>query len=205
MINQLKILAVVILTFTFTIIFTGCDENSGKDNTKQLLPLLLLGRCNGTKETFDVGDTGPGCGIVFYVTDGGLHGLEAAPSDQSTGSAWSTITDAFANGISALPREIGTGSANTDTIISQNGGAASAAKICRDYTGGGKTDWFLPSRDELQQLYAGQTNVGGFFDNYWSSTEASVNNMAIYVGFSSGVTGGSSKGDSFRVRAIRAF
>jgi hypothetical protein len=30
---------------------------------------------------YAIGDTGPsGVGIVFYVTDGGLHGLEVAPS-----------------------------------------------------------------------------------------------------------------------------
>src|SRR6056297_3727599 len=84
--------------------------------------------------TYAIGDPGPsGVGIVFYVTDDGLHGLEVAPVDQSTGAAWSTITDALANGSSALPVEIGTGSANTDAIIAQNSGTSSAALICRAY------------------------------------------------------------------------
>ena len=30
---------------------------------------------------YAIGDTGPAGGIVFYVSDGGLHGLEAAPTD----------------------------------------------------------------------------------------------------------------------------
>ena len=30
--------------------------------------------------TYEIGDPGPSCvGKVFYITDGGLHGLEAAP------------------------------------------------------------------------------------------------------------------------------
>jgi len=41
--------------------FTSCDNDDGGDSSK----------------TYAIGDTGPsGVGIVFYVTDGGLHGLD---------------------------------------------------------------------------------------------------------------------------------
>ena len=55
---------------------------------------------------------------------------------------------------------------------------AYAAKLCRDYRGGGFTDWFLPSSGQLQALSSYQDVVGGFpahvflgTFNYWSSTE----------------------------------
>jgi hypothetical protein len=155
--------------------FNACDvNNNSKDKTKELL--LLGSISSGGVTTYAIGDTGPsGVGKVFYVTDGGLHGLEAAPTDQSTGEAWTTTAyqSVYVNGSSPLPTGIGTGSANTDAIIAQNSGAESAAESCRSYTGGGKKDWFLPSKDEWYQLYLQQTSVGGFADdNYWTSTES---------------------------------
>jgi hypothetical protein len=50
----------------------------------------------------------------------------------------------------------------------------SAAHYPYLYFGGGKNDWFLPSLDELIELYSMRGVIGGFReDNYWSSTEAS--------------------------------
>ena len=59
--------------------------------------------------------------------------------------------------------------------------------MARDYTGGGYTDWYLPSKDELNKLYINRVAIGGFaprfgqilssgmvYDygySYWSSTE----------------------------------
>ena len=39
----------------------------------------------------------------------------------------------------------------------------------------GKDDWFLPSKDELNELFLERVSVGGFStDNYWSSSERVV-------------------------------
>ena len=163
-------------------------------------------------QVFAIGDTGPsGVGIVFYITDGGLHGLEVAPEDQSTSAAWSTITDAYANGSTA----IGTGSANTDAIILQNSGAASAAKICRDYRASEEGDWFLPSMDELDAIWdnlvddgtGANSGVGGFAtDYYWSSSDFDfMSTLAYYQFFFNGNQSAKDKYLSCRVRAVRAF
>ena len=153
--------------------------------------------------SYAIGDIGPsGVGKVFYITDGGLHGLEAAPSDQSTAQLWSNITSAS---IGTTGTAIGTGSGNTDAIIGQSGHTTSAAQVCRSYHGGGLTDWFLPSKDELNTLYQNKTAVGGFADNYyWSSSEIDSEHVWDQY-FGSGSPYDPSKSYSLRVRAIRAF
>jgi hypothetical protein len=163
-----------------------------------------------------IGDTYQG-GIIFYL-DGSGGGLISALSDQSSGIRWN-------NGINtttgATGTAIGTGSSNTGLIIASQGGTAGsytyAAGICADYTvdDGGVTydDWFLPSLDELNEMYqnigqgntSGSGNVGGFSgSNYWSSTEIATNG-AHELYFSSGNSYGNSKAETVDVRAVRAF
>ena len=51
-----------------------------------------------------------------------------------------------------------------------------AANAVRGYTGGGQTDWSLPSKDELNALYnyPNRNAIGGFAASpYWSSSEYS--------------------------------
>ena len=161
--------------------------------------------------TYAIGDTGPsGVGIVFYVTDGGSHGLEVAPVDQSAGAAWSSIPGTE---IGTTELGIGTGSDNTDDIIGQGGHTASAALLCRNYRAAEEGDWFLPSRDELDAIWdnlvddgTGHNNgVGGFAtDYYWSSSEVSAN-LAWVQNFNSGYQSYYDKNNTARVRAVRAF
>ena len=171
---------------------------------------------------YSIGDTGPsGVGIVFYVTDGGLHGLEVAPEDQGTNVVWSNNNVDLVNGSSALPDEIGTGSANTDAIINQPGNDDCAALRCRNYRAAEEGDWFLPSRNELKAIWdnlvddgSGSTTestnngVGNFATtwSYWSSSESSVD-KAWLQSFYNGNDGVDSKTtETFvRFRAVRAF
>ena len=183
----------------------------------------------GFTPEYDVGDTGPGGGIIFYVSTAGFtmtddnsiaHYLEAAPDDMATTLAWAS--SAFippANGgtdnwvsITGTAEGIGAGRNNTALILATDA-AAPAAKACEDYINGSKTDWFLPSRDELQELYNNRTSVGNLKtteDNvnnthrYWSSSQGS-NNTAWYRRFSDGYQLSVSKDNTFSVRAIRAF
>jgi len=191
-----RFLAIVLTAATLAL--TACSDDGGDNG-------------GTTPVIYAIGDTGPsGVGIVFYVTDGGLHGLEVAPVDQSTSAAWSTITGTL---IGTTGIEIGTGSDNTDDIITQNTGAASAAKICRDYRAAQEGDWFLPSRDELNAIWVNlvddgsgaNSGVGGFATAYyWSSSE---NNASRAWGqdFNNGGQGDGGKDGTLRVRAVRAF
>ena len=163
-----------------------------------------------------------GGGIIAYVLQSGdpgwvrgeTHGLIAAAADQDSGSGiiWDDGNqDTFVPGGTCAA--LGTGSANTTKIIAQNGaGASYAAGLARAYTGGGHSDWYLPSKDELSKLYLNRHAIGGFHTAsddrpwYWSSSEYEYN---VYIAWSQsfvdGGQGSNGKYDTYRVRAVRAF
>ena len=161
-----------------------------------------------------------GGGVVFHLfvegeigyVAGETHGLIAAVADQMSSIRWYR-GDYVTTG--ATGTAVGTGATNTDAIIAVQGGAFTyyAAGFARAYTGGGYTDWFLPSKDELNKMYEnigqgnvlGLGNVGNFANNYyWSSTESDYGN-AWGQNFSSGFQDNYDKGYSDYVRAVRAF
>ena len=158
--------------------------------------------------SFAIGDTGPAGGIVFYVTDGGLHGMEAAPVDQGS-SVWGQWgPDGCPYWLYADGMAIGTGAQNTAKIIAGCQEAGSAARLAYDYSLGGFDDWFLPSKWELHELYLNRAVVGGLAYGYWSSSEAIPwfsENSAWYQDFSLGWLDQNPKHFTYRVRAVRAF
>jgi hypothetical protein len=150
-----------------------------------------------------IGGNGPAGGKVFYVTAGGLHGLEAAPADQSSSSVWcySTTTISGARGTA-----VGTGAANTAAIVAGCGDADTAAKIADAYVLNGYTDWFLPSKDELNALYLQKVVVGGFSGNYYfSSSEYSSSSAWVQYFTNGSQINQFGKYDGLYVRAVRAF
>ena len=153
------------------------------------------------EESLVIGQSYQG-GIIAYIDSTGQHGLIAATEDQSEGIQWYN-SDSIVT--CATGTAIGTGSANTDAIIAAQGSGSYAASIARDYNGGGYTDWFLPSRDELNQLYVNKAAIGGFTDAlYWSSTEY-VNTLAWTQNFYNGIQFNVNKSNTYNVRAVRAF
>lgn len=161
-------------------------------------------------------------GKIFYLLvpgDPGYdintpHGLIVATSDQSTGIQWHNGLNTLTN---ATGTALGTGLSNTNAIILSQGNMYTnyAAGIARAYKGGGYNDWYLPSKDELNTLYAnreatfkGHTNGGFPATFFWSSTEHTDVNLHVVAwsqSFHNGVQSRSVKGSSSNVRAIRAF
>ena len=127
-------------------------------------------------------------GYVFYVSDGGIHGLVVHPA--AVGAAamnWGpSIPNNFAMGTSA---DIYKGKENTEALLLQAANSAAGgyahehdtpAQLCANLTSeqGGITydDWFLPSQNELIELFKVKANIAsaGFAipaNNYWTSTE----------------------------------
>jgi Protein of unknown function (DUF1566) len=152
-----------------------------------------------------------GGGIVFHVTKDGLHGLIAATSDQSTGQStgirWGqyTVADTDSTGTA-----IGTGLSNTNYIIKEQDSTEApapktsyAAGLARSYRGGGYTDWYLPSKDELFKLY--EKRFGSFERYYWSSSLEN-HEFAWIQNFEDGSQQDAKVDQEYiHVRAIRAF
>jgi transcriptional regulator CtsR len=112
-------------------------------------------------------------GIVFYL-DGNGGGLVCAETDQSSGQ-WGC----YGTSISGTGTGIGTGAANTAAIVAGCSESGIAARICNNLVLNGYSDWFLPSKDELNLMYQNLklAGIGGFADSgYWSSSENSSNN-----------------------------
>ena len=144
-----------------------------------------------------------GGGIIFYLDSTRQHGFIAAKQDQSTGIAWDKGNHFL---IGATGKSLGTGKKNTNKIVNALGTTGSyAALLCKKFTGGGHTDWFLPSKAELNRMYNKRAVIPGLAaTNYWSSSEVDAEN-AWDQEFGGGFQFSDFKGFTLRVRAIRAF
>ena len=124
-----------------------------------------------------IGDSYGG-GIVFYVDNSGQHGLIAAKADVP-GHSPGKLDGEFT--------------------------WQDAQVVCDNLVYNGFSDWFLPDREQLNQLYLQKSVVGGLVETYyWSSSESDLNN-AWAQNFASGKQLAGSKANGSCVRAVRFF
>jgi hypothetical protein len=143
-------------------------------------------------------------GLIAYFDIYTNTGLVAAPSDQSTGAAWGCYPVLIGGTSDAT----GTGQANTTLIVDGCGESGIAAKLCDDLVIGIYDDWFLPSKDELNEIYINLklNGFGGFSSGlYWSSTEYDLINAWVQD-FDNGLQLNNLKALNYgNVRGVRAF
>lgn len=160
-----------------------------------------------TESTWTVGNPGPAGGIVFYdkgFYSNGWRYLEAAPTDQSVNIEWGC---SGTNLPGAQGWDFGSGLQNTIDIIDGCPSSNIAARIADNFEHGGYSDWFLPSKSSVDEMYQVLfLNGQGSFalDVYWTSTEASSISAWAYNFYSGGPIV-NNKVVNYRVRAIRAF
>ena len=229
-------------------VYTITATNATSTATRTFTLTVTVSMC-ATGGSCTVGfDTGPGGGIVFYYsaiafTSTGsacgtnCHYLEAAPTTGS--SPWTDVARTWATGFNdeyedaggnwielvsgADGTAIGTGYQNTLDIVAQIGNVAatSAAVAALAYRGPENlSDWFLPSRYELNELCkyarnttncsgAGGTLRTGFTINYyWSSSQAAGSSAwasLIHPTLGSGTGSSRDKPSRHYVRPVRAF
>jgi len=196
------------------------------------MPILTAGTISGRR--YSIGDVGPGGGYVFITptTAGNSTGLYFETPEKT----WSAAAngDVVNAGLSAIPMcvgalgttyqgnsntAIGSGAANT-TFVAGLAGAGSVAYAVENLTYNNYTDWFIPSRDELQKLYDNRASLGAansFVGSqyYWSSTETTdppnpfgdVMNFAMQLGVAAQTMSASGKASALgmAVRIVRSF
>ncbi len=116
---------------------------------------------------------------------------------------WNNISNVLTTATGTV---IGTGQSNTSSIVIYQGSGSYAAKECDDLSIGGYSDWYLPSIDELTELFNKKAYISGINNGvyYWSSTQTSSSN-AYRKSFSSGANSNATKYTMCCVRAIRSF
>ena len=115
-------------------------------------------------------------GYVFFLSTDSKHGLVAETQDQSTPTTWYYAED---------------------KISDQANHSTNGKKF---------TDWRLPTKHELNLMYSVKTSIGGFASNlYWSSTTWNDGTDAWGQNFGGGIQGNFNKGNTYYVRAVRAF
>jgi len=120
-----------------------------------LSAVIGLAGC-GLSPTTTVYGTGPAGGYIFYdkgsYSDGWRY-LEAAPaSTEWTGKEWGS----YGTFIGGTETGIETGQSNTNTIVTwlnSHSETDRAALVCDALVYGDYSDWFLPSKDELNLMY----------------------------------------------------
>ena len=174
---------------------------------------------------YKIGDTGPGGGIVFYVSEEGFEVFDGkggvqkcnyleVTKEQLAYVRWCPCSNGCnIQGATGL----GYGKANTYKIVSAHSSANTgncAAYVCYKYSTATSSagEWFLPSKDELNLMYknvGSKIRAGASGDWHWSSSPLPLDDYRAWVQrFSDGRQGDYDqclKRFTNCVRAVRAF
>jgi len=157
---------------------------------------------------FRIGDRGPAGGIIFYdkgFFSNGWRFLEAAPVELEFRARWGTRTRHV-----DTQEAVGSGRGNARVILEQvrlANETGTAAQRAAEINFDGFTDWFIPSRAELDLMYRNlrSRNIGGFSSGRYLSSSQRGRVSVWSVNFSNGRHDDVSKNDAHLVRVIRAF
>jgi len=189
------------------------EYNDGESYTMGSANIILYAKWYWTA-VLNLRDIGPAGGLIFYIntnyTTDGWRYLEAAhASTEWTDKQWGS----YGTLIGGTEKGTGAGQSNTTIIVTwlnSHSETGKAAQLCDALTKGGYSDWFLPSKDELNLMYENLylAGVGGFTGSiYWSSSEGCAYRCGVWTQrFYDGYQcGGNGKDRTFQVRAVRAF
>jgi hypothetical protein len=170
------------------------------------------------KCTAKVGDTGPGGGVVFI--DASTAGNNTGQCFEAAPATWALSWGCGSTMLVTEDLAIGMGKENTAAIVAgcaagEDQTSMFAAKFADQLRAGGKDDWFLPSQDELAELYAqrelfadcgeGQCAADLAASTYWSSSHGGAGD-AVSMNFVEGSEPLNEPQKTIRfVRPVRSF
>jgi len=170
------------------------------------------------KCTTKVGDTGPGGGVVFI--DASTAGNNTGQCFEAAPATWALSWGCGSTLLVTEDLAIGMGKENTAAIVAgcaagEDQTSMFAAKFADQLRAGGKDDWFLPSQDELAELYAqrelfadcgeGQCAADLAASTYWSSSHGGAGD-AVSMNFVEGSEPLNEPQKTIRfVRPVRSF
>ena len=170
-----------------------------------------MGPTGATGPSTNIGKLLGGGIVVAEWDENGVHkGLIA--NLINLGNVPYTIAAFQSTLIGATAQSYSDGLGNTNAIILQTLAPAAityAAGLARLHNGGGYTDWYLPSLQELNMCYNSTTVIERVLGsnnfsagNYWSSTEYGPTDVYTYI-TSLGYATTGNKSVSYAVRAVR--
>jgi len=149
-------------------------------------------------------------GVIFYIDATGQHGLVCAVIELEP-TQWGCVGTVITG---ADDRTVGAGPQNTLDILAGCATEGIAADVCNNLSLNGYDDWFLPSFDELTQIYENKniinttslSNNGTLLkeEHYWSSTEYNSTG-GLAKDFNDGGESAYRKDLNNNIRAVRAF
>jgi len=170
------------------------------------------------KCTAKVGDVGPGGGVVFI--DASTTGNNTGECFEAAPATWALPWDCGSTMLVTEDLAIGMGKENTAAIVAgcvreEVAAPLNAASFADQLRAGGKDDWFLPSQDELKELYEQRNRFADCGTGkcapdlaasiYWSSSHGGASD-AVAINFVAGSDPVSEPQKTIRfVRPVRSF
>lgn len=174
---KIALLASMMLTYSCS----GNDDSEVVNNENPILGNDDSPNTSSEPESYKLGGQGPGGGIIFQIDESGEHGLEVS---KVIGFVrwWNTNQNSY--NIPNLQEGAGTGMSNTEKIIANLGNEGEyAAKLCADFVQGGKDDWYLPSKFEIEKIFSFYKygpdcgDCFSIFETLWSSSPKYATNF----------------------------
>lgn len=199
--------SVVILSLTLllAVLATGFNFFSGSD------PKFVA--------TYKIGDQGPAGGLIFFVDESSkfenFDYLESAPYlCEGQEKLWALTPEDLASAVKVVSSweadSVGLGQESTSAMLNVSKNfydTKTVSGFAHALECGGKSDWFVPSKSELDLMYQNLAlkEVGDFTNGYYWSSSFYQAGRAWNRPFSEGTSFDGNKDGTFFVRPIRAF
>lgn len=169
--------------------------------------------------TYKIGDQGPAGGFIFFVDESSrfenFDYLESAPYlCEGQEKLWALTPEDLTSAVKVVSSwetdSLGLGRQSTYALLDVNENfydLKTASGFAHALECGGKSDWFVPSKSELDLMYQNLAlnEVGEFTNGYYWSSSYYQAGRAWNRPFSQGTSFDGNKDGNFSVRPIRAF